>query len=485
MFWRGVLGYLPAQLVQALAGFGAVWAFTRLLTPEEYGQYALAFTASALLHSALITWTQAAMERFTLAESERGDLPSHLVTLHGAFAAFAAAAGVLTAAALVLLRLDPALETAIAWATAAAVLRGGLNLVQLRRKAEGRVLPYVVNDMLVTGGGFAVGVLLARLGWGGAAPAAGIAACATLLLLVSGLPEIRRGRGGRFEGERAGRYLRYGLPISAGLVLAVVIAGTDRVLIAAFLDEASAGAYHAGHGLAHRMLDILFIWLGLAGAPAIIAALERDGPAAMAAAAREQAELMMLVTVPAAVGLALVARPLAEIMVGAELRPEATRVIPWIAAGAWFLGFRSYYLDQAFTLGRRSSQLIVSVLVPAVLNVLLNLLLIPPLGLDGAMVATTVSLAAGALASYALGSRVMRLPLPWTTFGRCGAAAAAMAAAVSLVPALGGAPELLLKAAVGAAVFGAAAFALDAAGARSRLRKLRARRAAQVQPDPV
>ena len=43
MFWRGVLGYLPVNIVQAVAGFGAIVLFTRLLSPTDYGGYALAY----------------------------------------------------------------------------------------------------------------------------------------------------------------------------------------------------------------------------------------------------------------------------------------------------------------------------------------------------------------------------------------------------------------------------------------------------------
>ena len=62
----------------------------------------------------------------------------------------------------------------------------------------------------------------------------------------------------------------------------------------------------------------------------------------------------------------------------------------------------------------------------------------------------------------------MPLPIPWDALFRCGLAAAVMAVAVRLVPATGGALELFAKAGVGAVVYGLCAFALDAAGIRSR-----------------
>ena len=82
----------------------------------------------------------------------------------------------------------------------------------------------------------------------------------------------------------------------------------------------------------------------------------------------------------------------------------------------------------------------------------------------------------------AIGRRILPLPVPWNALARCGLAAVVMAGVVLLLPPIGGFPELLLDAGVGAVVYGAAAFALNAGGVRDLLRRLRgflqARRAA-------
>ena len=168
-----------------------------------------------------------------------------------------------------------------------------------------------------------------------------------------------------------------------------MLASTDRFLLAAFLDEAAVGAYHAGYSLANRTLDVLFIWLGAAGGPALVMALERGGREALKVAAREQAAIFALVALPAAAGLALVARPLAEVMIGEQLRDLAAAITPWIALAALLAGITTYYFHQAFTLGRRTGWLLGAMAVPAGANVVLNLLLIPSFGVMGAAWATT------------------------------------------------------------------------------------------------
>ena len=328
--------------------------------------------------------------------------------------------------------------------------------------------PGALIDMGQTLGGFALGAGFALAGFGGASPliGAGLAALACLPFVLPA--DGRLAISGRLGLARVRAHAAYGLPVALSLILALVLATTDRFLLARFLDEASVGVYHAGYSLANRTLDVVFIWLGAAGGPALIMALERGGRDALKAAAREQAQLMVLLTLPAAVGLAMVAAPLAQLMIGPALSVGAAHVTPWIALSGLLGGLTTYYFHQAFTLSRRTGQLLAAMSVPALANLALNLILIPRFGLDGALWATPASYALGLAASALLGRRSQPLPVPWRTVAEAAGASLAMALAVASVPALGGLPELVLKAGLGALVYGAIIALVDAGALRSR-----------------
>jgi O-antigen/teichoic acid export membrane protein len=261
-----------------------------------------------------------------------------------------------------LLPLNPALKNAI-FAALGSILVGSLMKLALeRRRAAGEVSSAALLTMVQIAGGFALGLALALTGLGGAAPSLGTGLISVLCLAVVLPRELKHMVGGKFDKAMATTYAAYGLPVAFSLILALVLASTDRLLLGAFLDEATVGVYHAGYSLGSRTLDVVFIWLGMAGAPALIAALERGGQASLNEAAREQASFMILLTLPAAVGLALVASPLADLMIGEALREGASHVTPWIAASGWLSGMTTYYLLQAFTLARRTPLLIVSMI---------------------------------------------------------------------------------------------------------------------------
>jgi O-antigen/teichoic acid export membrane protein len=467
MFWRGVLGYLPVNVVQGLVGLLTIVTFTRLLTPAQFGDYALGFSVMSLAHTALFTWNEAAMARFWAGESQRDGGAHHAASVYGVWGLLAAA---LPVAGLIAWTwpMHEGLRWAVLAGLAATLPRTLAKLAQERRRAAGEVRSAALLDMGQTVGAFAIGAGLAVLGFGGAAPLLGAGAGAAMALPFILPQERRHAATGRLEAARVLTHAQYGLPVALSLILALVLATTDRFLLAAFLSQTAVGLYHAGYSLANRTLDVVFIWLGAAGGPALIMALEHGGRPALKDAAREQAEVMVLLTLPAAMGLALVAAPLSQLMIGGQLAAGAAHVTPWIALSGLLGGLTTYYFHQAFTLGKRTGLLMVAMAVPAAANLGLNLVLIPRFGLDGALWATPISYGLGLAASAFMGRRSMALPVPWATLLQAGGASLAMALVVTRLPALGGLPELMLKAAVGAVVYGLIVALLDTGRLRSR-----------------
>jgi O-antigen/teichoic acid export membrane protein len=472
VYRRGLIGYLPANLVQGVVGLVSIMTFTRLLSPDDYGRYALGFSAMAVAHNLVFTWLEAAMARFWPAEDAAGRAGPLFATLYRAFARVAVGFVPVCVIGLWLLPAGRELKGVLAAGLAIVVVRSLVRLAQERRRAAGDVAAASTLDMVQTGGGFLIGATLAALGMGGAAPllGLGIAALACLPFALPG--ELARGRGGRADPALLRTCAAYGLPVSLSLILSLGLASADRFLIGALLDPKSVGAYHAAYSLANRTLDVIFLWLGGAGVPALVMALERGGQGALKAQARTQASAMLLLALPATLGLMLVARPLAEVMVGEGLRTAAAAVTPLIAVGAFFSGVTTYYFHQAFTLGRRTRRLLWAMAIPAAANIGLNLFLLPRLGLVGAAWAAAISYGLGALASAVLGRGAQPLPVPWATLGKGVAACALMVPAVLAVPAVGGLIELTAKAGAGALAYGTGVLLLDIAGARTRTLRL-------------
>lgn len=466
MFWRGVWGYLPANIVQGVVGFLAIIVFTRLLSPEDFGRYALAFSVLTLAHVAVFSWMEASMARFWASSKPGADLIGHFASLYRAAGLLTLGFVPVVALVLWLWPADPLLKIALAAGLAGCPIRAFSKLAQERYRAAGEVSKAARLDMAVAIGGLSIGIGFALAGAGGAAPLLGLG-LAPLIALPFILPgELKHGAGGRLERARVREYALYGYPIAASLALTVVLASTDRFLLAFYMDEAAVGAYHASYSIANRTLDVMFLWLGTAGQPAMVMALERGGLSQLKIAAREQASTFFLIGLPAAAGVALVARPLSEVLIGEELRVAAISVTPWIALSALLFGLTAYYFGQAFTLGRKTKRLLGAMAIPAVLNIVLNFILVPRFGLVGAAWSTAASFGVGLLATWLIGRRVVALPVPWDDLVRCLIATGVMALAVLALPPIGGFAELMMDAAVGGVVYAAVALTLNASGIR-------------------
>ena len=486
MFAKGLLGYLPANLLQGVIGFVALTVLTRVLTPTEYGCYVLALGVSSIAWTVVFNWLEAAMARFYPAERRVDpEAPVLYGTVYRAFAAIA----VLYAAAVAAFALAfPAawiggapLRGAIVVGLTGIVARSLAKLVQEQRRAEGRVGPAAVIDMLVSGGGFALSLVFVLAGLRSGGPLLGPAVVALLVLPIFAREDWGRALRGRFDAAAARAYAHYGYPISLSLIMTIGLYTVDRFMIARFLTEADAGAYHAAFSIASRVIDVLFIWFGTAGVPAMNHALETGGADALQAEARRQLKLMALVLFPATAGLICVAAPLSNIVIGPALRGPALAVTPLVTIGALLAGLNNGYFLLPFTLAKRTRRLIVAMSVPAALNIVLNVVLIPRFGLVGAAAAYAGSFLVGIVTSWVLSAGVGRLPLPGFELATIAGAAAVMVIVVRLLPSLGTGPDLVLRPLTGVAVYGAIAWLTDLGGVRALL----GARLSRWRPQPV
>ena len=456
---RHLAGYLPVNLASGLASFGAVYVFTRVMGADEYGVYALMLWTMAMIHTISLTWVEAAAYRFTAEAEARGDLAGHYRTAIRLMLKALALAFALAALVWFALRDQPHYAATLPWIAALLPINSIVQISLQAHKAGLRVGRYAFTETFRLLMGFALGALIAwKLKLGAASPFIGLTIAAGLMALREGAWLAGAAKGGVTNPAREKAWLGYGVPVAAALVLDLVVSGIDRPMIAALMEngEAAVGAYAAGYGVADKTVLLLCAWAAMAGSPLVMAAYERGGRDAAAEEARGLVRTLLLTGVPAAAGIALVARPLGEAMIGEAVREQAIAIMPWIAASGLLNGLLIHYFAEAFQLARRTQERA-----------------IPLLGLMGAVVSTLVCYVTGLLLLALAGRRHVALPVPVMEAARIGLAALAMWPVIAVMPALGGWPELILKAGAGAITYGAAALVLDAGGARTIMRNRR------------
>ncbi|MEL7231403.1 MAG: polysaccharide biosynthesis C-terminal domain-containing protein [Pseudomonadota bacterium] len=465
---RHLAGYLPVNIASAIAAFGGVYVFTRLLEADEYGRYALMVSAMALIHTLSLTPAEAAAYRFAGKAGADGKLPDHFRTAVSLTFRSLLVTAVLIIALGAALNQLPDYLAILPWIAVLMPLNTVIQMTLESHKAGQQVGRYAAVETTRLLGGFLIGALIAwQSGLGAASPFIGMVVIGAILVAPQGLWLAGQVKSGETSPQLRRAYLAYGVPIAAALVLDLILSAADRFLIALFLGEVAVGEYAAGYGVADKTILLLCAWAAMAGSPLVMAAYERGGREAARQEARGMISTMLLIGVPAATGLALVARPLAEAMIGEDVREGAMQIIPWIAFAGLLNGILIHYFSEAFQLAHKTAERAFLMLFPAGANVIVNLILIPQFELMGAVIATLLSYGLGLCVLGLRGRRHVALPLPMLELTKVSLAAFAMWPVLSLVPEWGSWIELFAKAGIGGLTYITVAFALDAGSARA------------------
>jgi O-antigen/teichoic acid export membrane protein len=494
MMGRHLLTYMVPNLAQAVASFGTVAILTQFLSAADYGRYALVYTAMTLAQYVTVTWIEACAARFYGQAAEREQKPAHFATLLNALLWCSILFGALSVAAIAIWPGDNGLKIVLAAAFSGVLMRSFVKIALETRRMAQEANRFAAVDTLHTLLAFALSaILVVYFSTGPEGAFLGMTIAAIIVMLIEGPALFLAAKHGTVETDRMKEYFAYGAPLAGGLVLSLVLTSGDRFVINGFLGEAQVGAYSAGYQVAARILDIIFAWGAAAVTPILIAAYERGGPEEAAQVAKGGFAFRLGIGAPAALGIALLAHPICNILIGENLRNEAAMIVPGIAVAALMAGMCDYF-SEAFMLAKKAFQRALLLLVPAVLNIAANFVLLPRVGLMGAVYATVLAYGVGMMLLALVGRRYVKLPVPALEIGKIAFACACMAAIVLISPdpSLGLGPvfmnrlgesgiepvrilgiiDTIYNAALGAVTYGCVAVLLDVANARSRLNSI-------------
>lgn len=464
---RALLGQSAQYFVVkiAAAGIGVLGyaAFTRLLSTAEYGRYALVITGMGMANLVFFNWLKLGLLRFFPAQ--RNEPARLLSTVAGLFALMMLVTALLVVAAN-LFPLPGGLAALLwiglllLWAQASQN-----NNLEIAR-AELNPRKYGMLTVARAAVGVATGSVLAWAGYGAPGALLGLAIgyLTPSAYLAGRVWRVVRRR--LIDRRLAGEMLSYGVPLSITASLAFILAGSDRFMIQALLGEEFVGLYASGYDLGNQSLAVIAMTVGLAGTPLAIHALEKHGWEEARRQYRRNGATLLALTVPAAAGLIVVGPGLIRLLVGEDFRAGASLVFPWIVVGVLFQGIKSYYLDSAFYLHKRTLTQMWIILPAALLNIGLNFFLLPRFGIEAAAWTTAGSYLLALLLTLVYVGAWLKMPIPWAEGLRTLAAAAAMAAGLLAIGSVGG-DALWLQVPLGAALYAVAGWLFGVGEIRS------------------
>jgi len=203
-------------------------------------------------------------------------------------------------------------------------------------------------------------------------------------------------------------YLALGLPVVPALSFLWMVRVSSRYAIGFFLGPRSVGIYSAAYG-GGMLATVFFIPVLFLLAPSISALWEQGQVEEVSKVLRYSTKYALLLTIPMVFALSILAKPVLVLMATPDY-VEGAILVPLIGVAqmAWML---SGVAEAVIGLARRTWVLPLVYGVCALLNLILNVLLIPRLGILGAAISMLIAYLTLPVMTFAISSRHLLPPI--------------------------------------------------------------------------
>jgi O-antigen/teichoic acid export membrane protein len=223
--------------------------------------------------------------------------------------------------------------------------------------------------------------------------------------------------------------ISFGLPMTIFELSGVTFHLVDRGIIQWKLDETAVGYYTMAYNLAWYVNTLFTMPMDMAAVPMYTSLYEQQGPKAASEFLGKSARFFFLFAFPAIAGVMVVREDIVGLLASKQFLPGAG-LVHLILAGFLFYGSRTV-LGAGMFLHKRPWLMAGIELIGAILNVTLNLILIPRYKIFGAAYATLIAQCVMAGVFWFLGSRFVPVSLNILALVRYFICAALMALTIS------------------------------------------------------
>ena len=466
---RNAAIYGGALLLPRLAAFVALIVFSRLLSPAEYGYFALFVISAELMNMVLFNWIRLAFLRLYPEHETQGGLALLRRTC-------LAMTGVAMALSLPVALAMALLATPERWLAFFVLLismnfANGVTRLRLSElQADQRSARYFSIEVSRAVLSLALSLILVMTaGPSFEALAIGFAAANVGVALVCLVPFGRDLARLSLDRTLVKSIVSYAGPIVPITMLESLIPLSERYIIQFVAGPAAVGVYAAAQNLVQQPVNMLASSVALAAFPIIMRSAEVDGNGGAQARMAEVGSLLVALGLPAVAGIIMLRSEIATVILGEEFREQAMILIPWVVVNAFLVNLKYHYFDMAFHVTRRMMVLVATLLPATLLTAPLIYVFLKMWGLPGAAAGSCLAFAASLAASWVAGRRLLAFPHAFGEIARILAATGAMVVVLAAIGPLPGLLGLIVLIAAGGMTYGAVAVGLNALNLRTTL----------------
>jgi len=244
------------------------------------------------------------------------------------------------------------------------------------------------------------------------------------------------------------KLIKFGFPLLISELSYLLLTYIDRYMIVAYHGEDALGLYSVGYNLASYLSDMMMFSLGSAVIPIYVMIYDKEGRAKTEEFLAKCMKYITIVVIPVFVGYTVISEDL-FVTLASQKYASAAGFSPIILLGSLFLGMNNIF-DAGLYLKKQSRLILLIMVIALVINVILNMLLLPKYGVWGASIATLVACIASSALTIALGFRHIMVRVDFKTAAYYGVLSLVMYLVVSRIDIMPVWLDLIVKVAAGA-----------------------------------
>lgn len=453
MFLRHTILYLPAQFVSTIFQFLAIIVWTHFLEPADLGRFNLVVAVQELVFLLMLWWSFYTLR--SIGEWSEEEQRRRFQRTESFVLACALGLQIVVVSVLVVTTVDRAASAAlVATSVVFAVSRSLVAYISERTRTAHQIGLYTILQISWSVIGFGLGVILVFM-FGSSAvwPLLGTAVAQLLAAVYVMWRAGVRFFSFRPDSDILVAAMKFGFPLVVGGVLSWVSMFGNRFIIEYFLDYAEVGLFSVGNGLADRSVTFAMTLVSTATLPLAIQDMRESGTPEAMLRLKQGSIAALGLMIPTAVGISVLAVPIAEILVGQQYRDATVLLLPVAACSAVVYGAWCALPAQALLLLKEPGLLVRLSSAMAILTIILGIVLIQWFGILGVAYARLAALSLVFVIACQICMSRIGMPFPGRELIKMCVCAGVMAAALWVVPRPHSLVGLFIVVALGAAVY--------------------------------
>lgn len=411
-FVKDMAIYSPSQFLPALTAFITTPILTRLFPPAEYGYWALASSISAFLVALAVSGFGSAVIRFYPAYKVGLTLNVFFATISGSAGTALSIVATICFLALFLLKgfLPQPIIQLFPLIFLIFITQSIFSIFIAVLRAKGQSGSFTSFQLVTNYAGLGVGLLLVVV-WGFRVDGLLWGTFLTLLLSLPLLVFLAvRGVGIHptfFQLSEARQIWQYAWPLTLGNVAMWGLRVSDLFIIGFFRPERDVGLYSVSYNISAKSIELLVALFLLSVGPFVMSIWETEGREATEKAVTMVTRVYLVLCLPAAVGLSVLAFPFVALLTTPDYY-EGSRIVGFVVFSSFAWGLSNIAM-LGIAIKKQARRLAANQIIAVAIHIGLQLLFVPRFG----YIASAISTLIGYTALFILQAVASRPHLTW------------------------------------------------------------------------